>query len=113
MSSLQIDDIPSAIKAVKQQLRQALPNYQQVFQEVEENIRQQVSEIRRSLAQGENPVPRIHADDIINGKVTDEQKAQINNGAAALFSGYSRQRKPQHGTAKSVIIWIAIILSSA
>lgn len=55
MASLQIDDIPAAIKTVKQQLRQALPNYQQVFRAVEENIRQQVTEIRRSLAQGRTP----------------------------------------------------------
>ncbi|HEN3633837.1 TPA: DUF1479 domain-containing protein [Yersinia enterocolitica] len=93
MSSLQIDDIPSAIKAVKQQLRQALPNYLQVFQEVEENIRQQVSEIRRSLAQGENPVPRIHADDIINGKVTDEQKAQIKQrGCCAILGVFPTEK---------------------
>lgn len=77
MASLHIDDIPAAIKAVKQQLRQALPDYQQVFQAVEENIRQQVMEIRRNLAEGKNPVPQLHADDIINGKVTEEQKAQI------------------------------------
>lgn len=87
MSSLQIDDIPSAIKAVKQQLRQALPNYLQVFQEVEENIRQQVSEIRRSLAQGENPVPRIHADDIINGKVTDEKNPNKTTGLLRYSRG--------------------------
>ncbi len=63
MASLHIDDIPAAIKAVKQQLRQALPDYQQVFQAVEENIRQQVMEIRRNLAEGKtrshNSMPMI------------------------------------------------------
>ncbi|PVF10789.1 DUF1479 domain-containing protein, partial [Yersinia pestis] len=93
MASLHIDDIPAAIKAVKQQLRQALPDYQQVFQAVEENIRQQVMEIRRNLAEGKNPVPQLHADDIINGKVTEEQKAQIKQRGCCAILGVFPQEK--------------------
>lgn len=50
MASLVIDDIPQAIVNVKRQLRQALPNYREVFQALEENIRGQVEQIRRELA---------------------------------------------------------------
>ncbi|EEP94847.1 hypothetical protein yaldo0001_13820 [Yersinia aldovae ATCC 35236] len=113
MASLHIDDIPAAIKAVKQQLRQELPDYQQVFQSVENNIRQQVAEIRRSLSRGENPVPRIHADDIINGKVTEEQKAQIRQRGCCAILGVFPTEKRRPGTVKSGIIWIAITLLSA
>ncbi len=39
MASLVIDDIPQTIVNVKRQLRQALPNYRDVFLALEENIR--------------------------------------------------------------------------
>lgn len=113
MASLHIDDIPAAIKAVKQQLRQALPDYQQVFQAVEENIRQQVMEIRRNLAEGKNPVPQLHADDIINGKVTEEQKAQIKQRGCCAILEVFPQEKPPHGTVKLATIWIVTTLSNA
>ena len=61
MASLLIDDIPAAIKSVKQQLRQALPNYREVFLELEGNIRQQVEQIRQELANGQDPVPQVDA----------------------------------------------------
>lgn len=52
MASLVIDDIPQTIVNVKRQLRQALPNYRDVFLALEENIRGQVEQIRCELAAG-------------------------------------------------------------
>lgn len=93
MSSLQIDDIPSAIKTVKQQLRQALPNYREVFVALEDNIRQQVAQIRRELASGENPVPQINAEDILQNRVTDQQKALIKQrGCCAIHGVFPAQQ---------------------
>ncbi|CNE09598.1 DUF1479 domain-containing protein [Yersinia nurmii] len=93
MASLQIDDIPAAIRLVKHQLRQALPDYQQVFLAVEENIRQQVNVIRQRLAAGENPVPRLHADDIIHNRVTEQQKNLIKQrGTCAIHGVFPRKK---------------------
>ncbi|MCK8585487.1 DUF1479 domain-containing protein [Yersinia ruckeri] len=95
MVSLQIDDIPAAIKQVKRQLRQALPNYLEVFQDVEENIRQQVIVIRQSLAAGNNPIPQLCADDIINGRVTEQQKALIRQRGTCTIHGVFPQAKAE------------------
>ena len=82
MASLRIDDIPSAIKSVKQQLRQALPNYRETFLALEDNIRQQVEQIRRELAAGQNPVPQIDAEDILQQRVSEQQKTLIKQRGA-------------------------------
>lgn len=87
MATLVIEDIPTAIKTVKQQLRQALPQYREVFLALEENIRQQVEQIRHELTEGHNPVPQIDAEDILQQRVSEQQKALIKQRGACAIRG--------------------------
>lgn len=93
MASLQIDDIPAAIRAVKQQLRQSLPQYPEVFQDLEADIQRQVDDIRQTLARGDNPVPQIAAEDIVHNRISAEQKALIRRrGVCAIHGVFPRQQ---------------------
>ncbi|ELQ5994060.1 DUF1479 domain-containing protein [Cronobacter dublinensis] len=85
--SLQINDIPAAIREIKQQLRQALPNYQAVFAELEADIQRQIAAIQRETARGEHPVPQIDADDIVNGRISEQQKARIRERGCCVIKG--------------------------
>ena len=95
MASLVIDDIPQAIVNVKRQLRQALPNYRDVFQALEENIRGQVEQIRRELAAGHNPVPQIDAEDILQQRVSEQQIALIKQRGACAIRGVFPRAKAE------------------
>ncbi|MGE9553068.1 DUF1479 domain-containing protein [Erwinia amylovora] len=77
MSSLRIENIPQAVAEIKRQLQQQLPNYREVFQAVEQNIRQQIAVLKAQQRQGENPVPQLQAEDILHHRVTPQQKAHI------------------------------------
>ncbi|EQA5669605.1 DUF1479 domain-containing protein [Cronobacter malonaticus] len=85
--TLHISDLPSAIREIKQQLRQALPNYQAVFAELEADIARQIETIKSETARGESPVPQIQADDIINGRISDAQKARIRERGCCVIKG--------------------------
>ncbi|WP_312737473.1 YbiU family protein, partial [Atlantibacter hermannii] len=67
---LHIDDLPTAIREMKRKLRHELPNYQQVFKALEADIARQIETIRAEQARGENPVPQIHADDIMANRIS-------------------------------------------
>ena len=95
MASLVIDDIPQTIVNVKRQLRQALPNYREVFLALEENIRGQVDQIRRELAAGHNPVPQIDAEDILQQRVSDQQIALIKQRGACAIRGVFPRAKAE------------------
>lgn len=93
MAALTIENIPVAIKNIKQQLRKALPNYQQVFHELETDISRQVDDIRQTLANGDNPVPQLDANDILHNRVTEQQKAQIRQrGVCAIRGVFPREK---------------------
>ncbi|MDI9360741.1 YbiU family protein, partial [Cronobacter malonaticus] len=85
--TLHISDLPSAIREIKQQLRQALPNYQAVFAELEADIARQIETIKSETARGESPVPQIQADYIINGRISDAQKARIRERGCCVIKG--------------------------
>lgn len=93
MSSLQIDNIPDAIRDIKQQLRQALPAYREVFLAVEQNIRQQIDALQTQAAQGQHPVPQLQAEDILHNRVSAEQKAAILARGCCTVHGLFSQEK--------------------
>ncbi|CCJ76211.1 FIG00554685: hypothetical protein [Cronobacter muytjensii 530] len=111
--TLQITDIPAAIREMKQQLRQALPNYQAVFAELEADIQRQIATIQSETARGENPVPQIQADDILNSRVSEAQKARIRERGCCVIKGVfpeSQARlKKKKKTRKWAITWSATI----
>ena len=62
--ALMIDDLPAAIRQAKQELRARLPNYRDVFAEVDETIRAEASRIAAQRSRGENVIPEIQFSDI-------------------------------------------------
>ncbi|TDN62114.1 DUF1479 domain-containing protein [Paraburkholderia sp. BL10I2N1] len=93
MESLHIDDLPTAIGAVKKQLRAGLPNYKEVFQEVEAEIQRKVATIVEQRARGESVIPEIQYADIAADRVSDGQIASIKDRGACVVRGvFSRER---------------------
>ncbi len=85
--NLHIDDLPQAIREIKQRLRQDLPNYAEVFASLEADMKRQIEAIHAELERGENPVPQIHADDIIHHRVSEQQKALIRQRGCCTIKG--------------------------
>ena len=93
--TLQIDDLPRAIREIKQQLRHALPDYKAVFEQLEGDMKRQITEIRAELDRGENPVPQINADDIVNHRVSEQQMALIRQRGCCTVKGVFPQAQAQ------------------
>ena len=93
--TLHIDDLPRAIREIKQQLRHALPDYKAVFEQLEGDMKRQITEIRAELDRGENPVPQINADDIVNHRVSEQQKALIRQRGCCTVKGVFPQAQAQ------------------
>ena len=85
--NLHIDDLPQAIREIKRQLRQELPNYAEVFAALEDDMKRQIAAIHAEQERGENPVPQIHADDIIQHRVSEQQKALIRQRGCCTVKG--------------------------
>ena len=85
--NLHIDDLPQAIREIKRQLRQELPNYAEVFAALEDDMKRQIAAIHAEQERGENPVPQIHADDIVHHRVSEQQKALIRQRGCCTVKG--------------------------
>ncbi|MGF6750078.1 hypothetical protein OKW36_005738 [Paraburkholderia sp. MM5482-R1] len=93
MESLHIDDLPTAIRAVKKLLRAGLPNYKEVFQQVEAEIQRNVATIVEQRARGESVIPEIQYADIAADRVSAAQIASIKDrGACVVRDVFSRER---------------------
>jgi hypothetical protein len=93
VESLNIQDLPAAIRAVKKQLRNELPRYKEVFQEVEAEMRRKVDEIAELRRRGEPVIPEIRYADIVAGRVGDDAIAAIRDRGACVVRGvFSAQR---------------------
>lgn len=88
-------DVGAAIRSIKAQLKQNLPAYGQVFTEVEAHIREQVEEILALQREGKSPVPQLQADDIVNGRVSEEQIAAIRRRGCVVVHGVFDQARAE------------------
>ena len=90
---LVIDNVPEAIRSTKRALRAALPNYKQVFGEVEGAIRQQIDAIHRDRAQGREAIPVFDYASIAAGGVDPATIAGIKTRGACVVRGvFDRQQ---------------------
>jgi hypothetical protein len=90
---LVIDNLPEAIRTTKRALRAALPNYAQVFSEVEAAIRQQVDAIHRDREQGREAIPVFDYSSIVSGDVDPATTARLKTRGACVVRGvFSRQQ---------------------
>ncbi|MDE1140069.1 MAG: DUF1479 domain-containing protein [Paraburkholderia tropica] len=93
---LQIDDLPGAIRAAKNELRERLPNYREVFAEVEADMIAQAERIAALRERGEPVIPEIRFDDIAAGRVSAEQIENVKTrGACVIRNVFDRARVEQ------------------
>lgn len=84
---LSIDDLPAAIREAKRELKAALPNYREVFAEVEAEMIREANAIEVQRAAGEAVIPEIYFADIAAGRVRDEQTARVKSRGACVIRG--------------------------
>jgi hypothetical protein len=90
--SLVIENLPEAIRTTKQQLRAALPEYKEVFREVEAEMRGRVEEIVSERESGHDVIPIVQYADIASGKVPAELVSKVRSrGACAVRGTFSRE----------------------
>jgi len=87
MESLHIEDLPAAIRSVKKQLRQSLPNYREVFEQVDAEIRRKVEVIAQERQHGDAVIPEIQYADIAEGRVSEQAIATIKDRGACVVRG--------------------------
>jgi hypothetical protein len=83
----EVENLPEAIRSVKKSLRQALPAYAQVFQEVEAEMRRKVADIIKEREAGEPVIPILEYSDIEAGTVAPELVAKIKERGACVIRG--------------------------
>lgn len=89
---LVIENLPQAIRTTKQQLRAALPEYSDVFREVEAEMRRRVEEIVSERESGHEVIPIVQYPDIASGKVPAELIAKVKaRGACVVRGTFSRE----------------------
>jgi Protein of unknown function (DUF1479) len=92
MSSLVIDNLPEAIRTTKQQLRAALPEYKEVFREVEAEVHGRVEEIVTERESGHDVIPIVQYRDVASGKVPAELIGKVRSrGACVVRSTFSKE----------------------
>lgn len=90
--SLVIENLPEAIRTTKQQLRAALPEYKEVFHEVEAEMRGRVEEIVSERESGHDVIPIVQYADIASGTVPDELVRKVRSrGACAVRGTFSSE----------------------
>jgi Protein of unknown function (DUF1479) len=91
--ALTIDDLPGAIRQAKKELRAALPNYREVFAEVEAAISAEAKRIAGQRDRGENVIPEIQFSDIVEQRVTSDQIDVIKaRGACVIRNVFPREK---------------------
>ncbi|MBP2156955.1 DNA topoisomerase IA [Erwinia rhapontici] len=96
MSHLKIDNIPDAIRTIKHQLRQQLPHYRAVFAELDDEMHLQIHALKAEQQRGEHPVPELDANDILNHRVTEQQK-KTHPPARLLHGAWRLPPRAGHG----------------
>jgi hypothetical protein len=85
--SLIIENLPEAIRTAKQQLRAALPEYKEVFREVEAEMRRRVEEIVSERESGHDVIPVAQYKEVASGRVPAELVAKIRSRGACVVRG--------------------------
>ncbi len=90
--SLVIENLPETIRTTKEQLRAALPEYQEVFREVEAEMRGRVEEIVSERESGHDVIPIVQYADIASGQVPAELVSKVRSrGTCAVRGTFSRE----------------------
>jgi hypothetical protein len=89
--ALQIDDLAAAIRNAKRELREQLPNYREVFAEVEAALTRDADHIATLREHGEPVIPEIAFKDIVGNRVSAAQIALVKaRGACVIRNVFER-----------------------
>ncbi|MPW23809.1 DUF1479 family protein [Paraburkholderia sp. CNPSo 3157] len=89
--ALVVNDLPAAIRQAKKELRERLPNYRQVFAEVEEAIVAEANRIAELRGRGESVIPEIQFSDIASQRVPQSQIDLVRaRGACVIRNVFDR-----------------------
>ncbi|MBN3802770.1 DUF1479 domain-containing protein [Paraburkholderia sp. Ac-20336] len=90
--ALQIDDLPAAIGKAKRELRDRLPNYREVFAEVEAAMTREAQQIAALRERGEAVIPEIRFADIAANRVSADQISRVKaRGACVIRQVFKRE----------------------
>src|SRR6202158_6082676 len=81
----EVENLPEAIRAVKKNLRSALPNYAEVFRDVDNDLRRKVAQIVNEREAGEPVIPTVHYSEIERGGVSPQAIAKIKDRGACVI----------------------------
>ena len=81
----EIENLSEAIRQVKKDLRQALPNYADVFRDVESELRRNVAQIVKEREAGEAVIPTVPYSEIADGAVSPQMTAKIKDRGACVI----------------------------
>jgi hypothetical protein len=91
--SLEIKNLPDAIRSVKVSLKKSLPAYAEVFREVETEMSNKVAQIVKEREAGKPVIPIVQYEDIASGTVSPEVVASIKDrGACVIRNVYSAEQ---------------------
>lgn len=82
---LKIDDLPTAIRNAKRELRASLPNYREVFAKVEAEMNAQARQIAALRERGESVIPEIAFEDIAAQRVDADRIALVKARGACVI----------------------------
>lgn len=83
--AFEIPNLPESIRSTKQALRKMLPNYTEVFREVEAEMRRRVDIIVKERESGQSVVPIVQYSDVETGTVSPELIAKIKDRGACVI----------------------------
>jgi Protein of unknown function (DUF1479) len=79
-----IDNLAEAIRSSKKVLRESVPNYAEVFRQVEAEMRRRVNVIVKERESGEPVIPIVHYSEVKEGAVPTELIAKIKDRGACV-----------------------------
>ena len=90
---LVIENLPEAIRGTKQQLRATLPEYKEIFREVEADMHRRVEEIVSERESGHDVIPIVQYAEVASGKVPAELMGKIKaRGACVVRETFSKEQ---------------------
>jgi hypothetical protein len=90
--ALVVKDLPAAIRQAKKELRERLPNYREVFLDVENAIVAEAKKIAALRERGESVIPEIQFSDIAAGRVSQDKIDLVKSrGACVIRQVFDRE----------------------
>jgi hypothetical protein len=93
----EIENLPEAIRQVKKDMRRALPNYAEIFRDVESETRRKVAQIGKEREAGEPVIPTVPYSEIADGAVSPQMTAKIKDRDACVIRMFLSPNKRAAG----------------